>query len=259
MRVLNGRKRAARASATAAAPSPKPVRSRCRPAARSAASLARRRRARRRSPCPRCRCGSACPTARPRPPDRRSTGRTRPSPRSSAPGVNGPLLVVADLAGRRSPTTRCSPQQVDIAQQLSGVRRRRRGRADRRRPTTARTLAFQVVPADGPPASPPSSWSATSAAASPLDGRRQLGVAGQASGNIDISQKLADALPLYLAARRRTLAAHHDPGVPVDPRPADRDRRVHAVAVRGLRRRSSRSSSGAGSAGCSASTTPARS
>ena len=112
-------------------------------------------------------------------------------------GVNGPLLVVADLAG--SPTQdEVLAQQVSIGAAARRVRRRRRGRPDRDvdrrdhdrlpgRPLrrTVQRLHRQLVK--------------ELRAASPLEGGVQIAVAGQASGNIDISQKLADALPLYLA------------------------------------------------------------
>lgn len=59
-------------------------------------------------------------------------------------------------------------------------------------------LAFQVVPEDGPSSQSTEELVGTLRALSPLDGDIELGVAGQASGNIDVSQKLQDVLPLYL-------------------------------------------------------------
>jgi RND superfamily putative drug exporter len=59
-------------------------------------------------------------------------------------------------------------------------------------------LAFQVVPADGPSSVSTEHLVHDLRALSMEDGI-QLGVAGQASGNIDISEKLAGALPIYLA------------------------------------------------------------
>ena len=111
-------------------------------------------------------------------------------------GVNGPLLVVADLPG--SPTEdEVLADQVRIGQQLAAfadvVAVAPIGTsADRT------TIAFQVVPADGPTSVSTEQLVKELRAASPLDGGVQIAVAGQASGNIDISQKLADALPLYL-------------------------------------------------------------
>ena len=112
-------------------------------------------------------------------------------------GQNGPLLVVADLPG--SPTEdQVLADQVRIGQQLSAF-------ADVVAVAPIGTsadrtvVAFQVIPADGPTSVSTEQLVNRLRAASPLDGGVQVAVAGQASGNIDISQKLADALPLYLA------------------------------------------------------------
>ena len=112
-------------------------------------------------------------------------------------GVNGPLLVVADLAG--SPTEdEVLAQQVSIGRQLSAfddvVAVAPIGTS-----ADGTTVAFQVVPSDGPSSVSTEQLVKQLRAASPLEGGVQIAVAGQASGNIDISQKLADALPLYLA------------------------------------------------------------
>ncbi|GAA2042201.1 MMPL family transporter [Agromyces tropicus] len=67
-------------------------------------------------------------------------------------------------------------------------------------------LAFQVVPVDGPSSESTEQLVHDLRGLSPLpgdvaglDGDLDLGVAGQASGNIDISEKLAGVLPVYLA------------------------------------------------------------
>jgi RND superfamily putative drug exporter len=63
-------------------------------------------------------------------------------------------------------------------------------------------LAFQVIPGDGPSSVSTEQLVADLRDLSPLDtsnGETVLGVAGQASGNIDISAALAAALPIYLA------------------------------------------------------------
>jgi RND superfamily putative drug exporter len=63
-------------------------------------------------------------------------------------------------------------------------------------------LAFQVIPGDGPSSVSTEQLVADLRSLSPLDtdnGETVLGVAGQASGNIDISAALAAALPVYLA------------------------------------------------------------
>ena len=59
-------------------------------------------------------------------------------------------------------------------------------------------LMFQIVPTEGPSSELTENLVHNLRAASPLEGGIELGVAGQASGNIDISEKLADALPVYL-------------------------------------------------------------
>ncbi|WP_395638733.1 MMPL family transporter [Pseudolysinimonas sp.] len=64
-------------------------------------------------------------------------------------------------------------------------------------------LAFRVVPSDGPSSVSTEELVGALRALSPLEtadyGTIELGVAGAASGNIDISQTIAEALPLYLA------------------------------------------------------------
>ena len=64
-------------------------------------------------------------------------------------------------------------------------------------------LAFQVIPEDGPSSVSTEELVADLRALSPIpsddNGSVELGVAGQASGNIDISAALAAALPIYLA------------------------------------------------------------
>ena len=112
-------------------------------------------------------------------------------------GANGPLLVVADLPG--SPTeAEALDYQVQVATALAAfddvVAVAPIGTSDDR--TVA---AFQVLPAEGPTSVSTERLVADLRAASPLADGITLGVAGQATGNIDISQKLADALPLYLA------------------------------------------------------------
>ena len=60
-------------------------------------------------------------------------------------------------------------------------------------------IAFQVVPGSGPTSARTEQLVRDLRDASPLSGNVKLGVAGNASGNIDISEKLAAALPVYLA------------------------------------------------------------
>ncbi|WP_336923798.1 MMPL family transporter [Aquipuribacter sp. SD81] len=105
-------------------------------------------------------------------------------------GVNGPLLVVEDLEPAVPEEERLA-EQVRLAEQLAAEEDVAAlapiGVSD-----DGTVAAFQVVPVEGP----------TSESTEQLvrDLRAEgFGVAGSASGNIDVSQQLADALPGYLA------------------------------------------------------------
>jgi RND superfamily putative drug exporter len=111
-------------------------------------------------------------------------------------GVNGPLLVVADLPAGTT-EEQLLEAQVAIAQRLAGfdgvVAVAPVGASADRTVT-----AFQVLPAEGPSSVSTEQLVRSLRAASPLEDGVTIGVAGQTTGNIDISAKLADALPLYL-------------------------------------------------------------
>ncbi|MEO5921304.1 MAG: MMPL family transporter [Pseudolysinimonas sp.] len=111
-------------------------------------------------------------------------------------GQNGSLLVVATLDHPVSGDD-VTGMQADIAGQLMDVADvvavAPVGVSDDRD-----FLAFQVVSADGPSSVSTEQLVHELRGLSMEDGI-QLGVAGQASGNIDISEKLAGALPVYLA------------------------------------------------------------
>ncbi|KFF59692.1 RND transporter [Cryobacterium sp. MLB-32] len=110
-------------------------------------------------------------------------------------GVNGPLIVVADLAEAISPDNLVS-EQVRIGTLLKAennvVAVAPIGASD-----DDLLLAFQVVPADGP-TSVTTEQLVLDLRGMDIAGVTSLGVAGNASGNIDVSEKLAAALPLYL-------------------------------------------------------------
>ncbi len=112
-------------------------------------------------------------------------------------GVNGPLLVVAETPQAVEESDRVTTQ-ADIVRTLMA-----QDDVDAVAPIAVsddgRTFAFQVVPQDGPASESTETLVHDLRALSPLDGDIELGVAGQASANIDVSQKLADALPVYLA------------------------------------------------------------
>ncbi|MFC4555019.1 MMPL family transporter [Georgenia faecalis] len=112
-------------------------------------------------------------------------------------GQNGPLLVVADLPEGLD-EAEATGAQVEIGEELFAladvVAVAPIGMSEDRS-----LAAFQVIPAEGP-----SSESTEELVRElrdltvPDQPDVTLGVAGAASGNIDISQKLADAMPLYL-------------------------------------------------------------
>ncbi|GAB3440223.1 MMPL family transporter [Phycicoccus ginsengisoli] len=114
-------------------------------------------------------------------------------------GYNGPLLVVADLP---APVAQAS---LTAEEAVIGTAIRDTGDVVAVVPVTASrardAIAFQVIPKEGP-----NSESTAALVQSLRDleprttdgGRVTLGVAGNASANIDVSQKLSDALPLYL-------------------------------------------------------------
>ncbi|MEK8226308.1 MMPL family transporter [Oerskovia sp. M15] len=112
-------------------------------------------------------------------------------------GQNGTLLVVADLPGSPSEAESLA-SQVAIAQVLFDqddvVAVAPVGTSE-----DGTVAAFQVVPAEGPTSESTEELVHTLRGLSPIDGTYEIGVAGSASGNVDISEKLASALPIYLA------------------------------------------------------------
>ncbi|HTI20643.1 MAG TPA: MMPL family transporter [Kutzneria sp.] len=109
-------------------------------------------------------------------------------------GVNGPLLVSAQTP---KPVDDVLATQVAIASELSKqpdvVAVAPAAVAD-----SKDFFAFQVIPADGPTSVSTSDLVTRLRALPPLAGGITLGVAGSASANIDVSDKLLDVLPLYL-------------------------------------------------------------
>lgn len=112
------------------------------------------------------------------------------------PGRNAPLLVVADLVavhGNTADVTVQSEVAEAIAAQDDVVAVAPIGVSEGR--TVA---AFQVVPTGGPNDPSTEQLVHTLRELEPMEGAVRLDVAGMASGNIDISDKLSDALPAYL-------------------------------------------------------------
>jgi RND superfamily putative drug exporter len=112
-------------------------------------------------------------------------------------GRNGTLLVVADLPEGTTEQDALLAQ-VEIGQALFAqedvVAVAPIGTSE-----DFSVIAFQVIPAEGPTSESTETLVHTLRDASPIEGVYEIGVAGSASGNIDISEKLADALPIYLA------------------------------------------------------------
>lgn len=111
-------------------------------------------------------------------------------------GVNGPLLVVATF-----------PDGLDDDQVLDAQLNVARTLADQDAVVAVapvavsddnRIGAFQVVPAEGPNSVSTETLVRDLRQLPPVDGDIALGVAGQAAINIDISEGLADVLPIYL-------------------------------------------------------------
>ncbi len=114
-------------------------------------------------------------------------------------GQNGSLLVVADLPG--------SPSEEDLAVTQGEIARTLFDQENVKAVAPVgssedRTVvAFQVIPDEGPTSESTQELVHTLRDLSPIstdNGDVELGVAGTASGNIDISEKLSEALPIYL-------------------------------------------------------------
>ncbi|KPN16274.1 MMPL family transporter [Arthrobacter sp. Edens01] len=111
-------------------------------------------------------------------------------------GQNGTLLVVAELPGE--PT---EAEATEIQAEIAGILFDQDGVsavAPVGSSEDGSTVAFQVVPEEGPTSESTENLVHTLRDMSPLNGEYEIGVAGTASGNIDISDKLSDALPIYL-------------------------------------------------------------
>lgn len=111
-------------------------------------------------------------------------------------GHNGPLVVTADLPAKLS-EDEATETQLTVGEQLAGVEHARTvvpaGFND------DRTVAmYQVIPEEGPNAVSTEELVHSLRDLDPAGAATSLGVAGVTSGFIDVSQKLSDALPLYL-------------------------------------------------------------
>ncbi|WP_245861469.1 MMPL family transporter [Compostimonas suwonensis] len=110
-------------------------------------------------------------------------------------GVNGTLLVTATLPAGLDEAD-AATAQLEVARLVGGqddvVAVAPIGISD-----DHRLAAFQVVPREGPD-SDSTEQLVRSLRALKIGSEGALGVAGQATGNIDISEKLASVLPIYL-------------------------------------------------------------
>lgn len=111
-------------------------------------------------------------------------------------GANGPLLVTASLPDGLDENGALEAQ-LAVARELAAV-----DDVVSVAPVALsddNTLAaFQVIPAEGPSSVSTETLVRELRDLPPIDGDITLGVAGQAAINIDISQGLADVLPIYL-------------------------------------------------------------
>jgi RND superfamily putative drug exporter len=116
------------------------------------------------------------------------------------PGNNGPLLVVANLP-KKTTGTPLLEQEAAIGEKLA-AQKDVSAVAPIGVSSDNTVIAFQVVPNSGPSAAATETLVRTLRDLSPVNtsrGNVTLGVAGTASANIDVSDKLASVLPLYLA------------------------------------------------------------
>lgn len=116
---------------------------------------------------------------------------------SFSPGEAGPLLVVVESPAAVAEAAQLG-FQADVATVLAGhddvVAVAPVGVS-----ADGTVFAFQVIPGEGPASESTAVLVNELRDLSPLPGGLELGVAGHASGSIDVSGKLADALPVYLA------------------------------------------------------------
>ncbi|MDR0365269.1 MAG: MMPL family transporter [Bifidobacteriaceae bacterium] len=116
------------------------------------------------------------------------------------PGINGLLLVTADLPPGLDDGARLAAQ-ADIAETVAG-RSGVEGVAPVAVSEDGALAAFQVIPSGGPNDSSTEQLVKDLRSLDPVAGAREgtkLGVAGQASINMDMSERLAAVVPVYLA------------------------------------------------------------
>ncbi len=112
-------------------------------------------------------------------------------------GANSTLLVTAALPGDLDDTAQLQAQ-LDVATALSEVENVV-AVAPIAVSDDGTLAAFQVIPTEGPSAESTEQVVRDLRALPPVDGEYELGVAGQAAINIDISENIAGVLPLYIS------------------------------------------------------------
>ena len=112
-------------------------------------------------------------------------------------GQNGTLLVIADLPAQAD-ETEVLAVEAEVAQRLFAVDDVAAVAPVGTSPDGS-LAAFQVIPTEGPNAESTEALVNELRDMSPVDGEIPIAVAGQTSGAIDVSAKLSDALPTYLA------------------------------------------------------------
>jgi RND superfamily putative drug exporter len=114
-------------------------------------------------------------------------------------GQNGPLLVVADLP-KKATGNDLLAQEVAIGKRIIG-QKNVSAVAPIGASSDGTVIAYQVIPTGGPSSVTTETLVHDLRDLSPVstsDGKVTIGVAGNASANIDVSEKLANVLPLYL-------------------------------------------------------------
>ncbi len=117
--------------------------------------------------------------------------------RAFGAGANGPLVVVAELADPATSEQAVTATEIAVGQLLM-AQQDVAAVAPIGASEDGTMIAFQLLPTDGPTAESTEQLVHHLRALDASDLGVELGVAGAASGAIDISTTLADALPLYL-------------------------------------------------------------
>ena len=111
-------------------------------------------------------------------------------------GVNGPVLVAANLAKPVTDDTLLETQ-ARISSKIAGLEAVR-AIAPIGVSEDKKLIAFQVIPVEGPNSESTEALIHNLREMGPVGSGIELGIGGQAAMNVDISESLSDALPIYL-------------------------------------------------------------